>query len=106
MSEVYIYIYLCIIRVGGQVKYTIYVRQRAEYPAREGTLEYIYDLGIIREIRSCIRRDYIYIYVNKNAYMILELYKKIIICIRRDWNYTRNQNLYTPRVYTYIYIYI
>ena len=53
--NIYIYIYLWIIRVGGAVKYTTYVRKRAVYPARKGYTKgvLIDDPGIIQKIRNC-----------------------------------------------------
>ena len=54
----------------------------------------VYDIGIIREIRICIRREHTYIYIYT------------YICIQiSSWNYMRNLNLYLPRVYIYVYSY-
>ena len=54
----YIYIYLWIIRVGGAVKYTTYVRKRAVFPARKVYIKaaLMDDPEIIRKIRNCLRK--------------------------------------------------
>ena len=64
------------------------------------TYEYIYDPGIIREIRICIRREYtdiyIYTYIHMNTYMILEIYEK------SKFVFVESIHIY---IYTYEYIY-